>query len=80
MTTYPMFKVHVDTDAALAELRTVFESGFVNEGVQVSAFHKAVSAFLGVDKLVLTNSCTSSLTLALKLCGVGPGTEVVTRR
>jgi perosamine synthetase len=78
MTAYPMFKVHVDTDAALAELRTVFESGFVNEGVQVSAFHKAVSAFLGVDKLVLTNSCTSSLTMALRLCGVAPGTEVIT--
>ena len=78
MTAYPMFKVHVDTDAALAELRAVLESGFVNEGVQVSAFHRAVSAFLGVDQLVLTNSCTSSLTLALRLCGVGPETEVVT--
>jgi dTDP-4-amino-4,6-dideoxygalactose transaminase len=78
MTAYPMFKVHISTDAALAELRQVFESGFVNEGVQVSAFHKAVSAFLGVDQLVLTNSCTSSLTIALRLCGVGPGTEVIT--
>ena len=78
MTGYPMFKVHMDTAAALAELRTVLESGFVNEGVQVSAFQEAVSSFLAVERLVLTNSCTSALTLALKLCGVGPGTEVVT--
>jgi len=78
MTDYPMFKVPIDTEAALAELRSVFASGFVNEGVQVSAFERAVSEFLGVRQLVLTNSCTSSLTLALRLCGVGPGTEVIT--
>ena len=29
MTEYPMFKVHMDVEAALAELRTVLESGFV---------------------------------------------------
>jgi len=46
--------------------------------VQVTAFRNAVSAFLGVDQLVLTNSCTSSLTLALKLSGVRPGAEVIT--
>jgi perosamine synthetase len=78
MPTYPMFKVHVDTNDALAQLRAVFESGFVNEGVQVTAFQKAVSSFLGVDQLVLVNSCTSALTLALTLAGAGPGADVVT--
>src|SRR5262245_7050267 len=78
MTVYPMFKVPIDTEAALAELRSVFASGFVNEGVQVSAFERAVSEFLGVRQLVLTNSCTSALTLALRLCDVGPGAEVIT--
>lgn len=77
MTDYPMFKVHMDVEGALAQLRTVLESGFVNEGVQVTAFQKAVAEFLGVEGLVLTNSCTSALTLALRLCGVGPGSEVV---
>lgn len=78
MAHYPMFKVHMDVESALGGLRTVLESGFVNEGVQVTAFHKALCDFLGVERLVLTNSCTSALTLALKLAGVGPGTEVVT--
>ena len=78
MTHYPMFKVHMDVEAALAQLRTVLESGFVNEGVQVSAFQRAVAGLLGVEHLMLTNSCTSALTLALRLCGVGPGSEVVT--
>jgi perosamine synthetase len=78
MTNYPMFKVHMDVEGALGQLRTVLESGFINEGEQVSAFQRAVARFLGVESLVLTNSCTSALTLALKLCGVGPGREVVT--
>lgn len=78
MSTYPMFKVHMDADGALAELRTVLQSGFVNEGVQVAAFQKAISEFLGVEKLVVTNSCTSALTIALRACGVEPGAEVVT--
>ncbi|MFZ4808749.1 MAG: DegT/DnrJ/EryC1/StrS family aminotransferase [Hyphomicrobiaceae bacterium] len=78
MKSYPLFKVHVDVDAALAEIRTVLESGFVNEGLQVGQFLTAASEFLGVEQLVLTNSGTSALTMALKLCGVGPGTEVVT--
>jgi perosamine synthetase len=78
MTDYPMFKVHMDVEGALGQLRTVLESGFINEGEQVSAFQRAVARFLGVESLVLTNSCTSALTLALKLCGVGPGREVVT--
>lgn len=78
MNTYRMFKVHMDVEAAIGELRTVLESGFVNEGQQVTEFQVAVSRFLGVERLVLTNSGTSALTIALRLCGVGPGAEVVT--
>jgi dTDP-4-amino-4,6-dideoxygalactose transaminase len=78
MIKYPMFKVHMDVDRAILGMRTVFDSGFVNEGTQVTAFQAAVSKILGVDQLVLMNSCTSALTVALKLCGVGPGTDVVT--
>jgi dTDP-4-amino-4,6-dideoxygalactose transaminase len=77
MTAYPMFKVPIDTDAALQALREVFVSGFVNEGLQVLDFQRAVSQFLGAEQLVLTNSCTSALTMALELCGVGPGAEVI---
>lgn len=78
MTAYPMFKVHMDVELALTDIRTVLESGFVNEGVQVTELQKRLGAFLGVDKLVMTNSCTSALTMALKLCGAGPGKEVIT--
>lgn len=75
---YPMFKVHMPVDETLDQLRAVLESGFVNEGLQVTRFHQQVSEWLGVQRLVLTNACTSALTMAYKLCGVGPGTEVIT--
>ncbi len=75
---YPLFKVHVSTEEALAGIREVLESGFVNEGLQVTEFQNALMNFLGVRNLVLTNSCTSALTIAFKMSGVGPGTEVIT--
>lgn len=62
----------------LDQIRVVLESGFVNEGVQVTEFHKALSEMLGVERLVMMNSCTSALTMAYKLSGVGPDTEVIT--
>lgn len=78
MKTYPLFKVHVQTEQALQQLRTVFESGFINEGIQVTQLTKAMQTELSAQNLVLTNSCTSAITMALKLAGVGPGDEVVT--
>lgn len=78
MKNYPLFKVHVPVENALAEIKTVLESGFINEGVQVTQFQNALCARLGVKNMVLMNSCTSALTVAYKICGVGPGTEVIT--
>ena len=75
---FPLFKVHIPVEEALAAIRNVLESGFVNEGQQVADFQNALVGFLGVRNLVLTNSCTSALTMAYKISGVGPGTEVIT--
>ncbi len=78
MKTYPLFKVHVPKEAALARVRDVFESGFINEGIQVTELTSMLQEHMKTDKLCLVNSCTSALTLALKLAGVGPGDEVIT--
>ncbi len=78
MKSYPMFKVHMPVDEALKEVRAVLESGFVNEGVQVTQFQNAVRDYLAVDNLILMNSCTSALTVAYKIAGVKPGAEVIT--
>jgi perosamine synthetase len=75
---YPLFKVRLETDAALENLSKVFLSGFINEGEQVITLEKELSSFLGVTNLTLVNSCTSAITIALRIVGVGEGDEVIT--
>lgn len=77
MKNYPLFKVHIPIEEALANIRTVFESGFINEGIQVTEFTNEISKVLCSDKLIVLNSCTSALTLALHLAGAGPASEVI---
>src|SRR3990167_3866877 len=76
--TYPLFKIHVNKAVSLDYLSEVLDSGFINEGVQVNALCDALKPILGSDNLVLLNSCTSALTVALRLSGVAPGKNVVT--
>jgi perosamine synthetase len=75
--TYPLFRVHVPIEEALENISRVFVSGYINEGTQVTRLAEKLSGYLRTTNLVLTNSCTSALTMALKLAGVGPGDEVV---
>jgi dTDP-4-amino-4,6-dideoxygalactose transaminase len=75
---YPLFKVHIPVKESLNNLKKVLNSGFINEGLEVKKFQNKLIKFLDVENLILTNSCTSALTLALKISGVGPGTEVIT--
>lgn len=74
--TIPLFKVHMP-DSVMDSLKNVLFSGFVNEGVQVTEFEVRLRGLLGNPFTMVTNSCTSSITLALKIAGVGPGTEVI---
>ena len=73
---FPLFKVHMPKEA-LENIKNVFDSGFINEGEQVTTLTDMLCDKLGSKRLVLLNSCTSALTLALKLAGVGPGDEVI---
>lgn len=73
---YPLFKVHIPDDAH-TYLDKVLHSGFINEGVEVKKLTDAMIRWFGTDRLVLANSCTSTLTMALKLAGVGHGDLVI---
>jgi dTDP-4-amino-4,6-dideoxygalactose transaminase len=77
MKTYPLFKVFVPKQAALAKIGEVFDSGFINEGTQVTQLTNELRGVLNANNLILTNACTSALTLALHLSDVGPGDNVV---
>lgn len=69
----PLFKVHVQNSKALRQIRKVFEQGFINEGTQVTELTQKLNEFLDAQNLLLVNSCTSAITLALVLAGIKPG-------
>lgn len=78
----PLFRVHMNPNAktALADLLTPSADGglFIGEGPRVREFELALQqAFDAPVAPLATNSCTSALTLAYRLCGVGPGTAVI---
>jgi dTDP-4-amino-4,6-dideoxygalactose transaminase len=73
----PLFKVH-SPPGVEAAVRKVFESGFITEGEFSDQFESELSEWVGNENCALVNSCTSALTLAYDLCGIGPGTEVIT--
>jgi dTDP-4-amino-4,6-dideoxygalactose transaminase len=50
---------------------------YCGQGPEVTQFEKEFGAFVGCRPPLSVNSCTSAITLALKLCGVGPGTITV---
>lgn len=77
MKNFPLFKVHVSADDAIKEAKKVLESGFLNEGEQVSILQESLKKYLG-ENLVLVNSCTSAIHLALHLCDISPGDEIIT--
>lgn len=73
----PLFKPFMAEDAP-AKVAEVLTSGYIGQGPQVEAFEDELRAFLQTPaRPVTVNSCTSAITLALRLIGVGPGDTVI---
>lgn len=51
---------------------------YIGEGPRVAEFEREFAALTGVSRVLALNSCTSAIDLALHLCGVGPGDDVIT--
>lgn len=76
--TIPLFKVFMADDAPARVTETLM-SGYIGEGERVQEFEQAFGQLVGASSTPLAlNSCTSALDLALHLCGVGLGSEVIT--
>lgn len=78
MKEYPLFKVKINTDDAFKNIREVLESGYLNEGVQVTKLKEKLSEIFDHKNVTPTNSCTSAIMMALKLSGVEKDDEVIT--
>lgn len=71
-----MFKPAVDVEAALANLRRVFEAGQLAEGPQADAFERRLSERFKTT-VVVVNSGTTALEMAYRLAGIGEGSVVI---
>lgn len=66
------------SDRAPSMVSEVLSSGFIGQGQKVEEFEDALQVELKTaQRPVSLNSCTNAIDLALHLCGVGPGDEVI---
>lgn len=77
MSFIPLFKVFMSGDIA-EPLANVLSSGYIGQGQQVELFEQELMEFLDRRHLLTTITGTAALDLALHLCDVGPGDEVIT--
>ena len=73
----PFTRPSID-ERTIAEVSEVLRSGWLTTGPKCQALEAALSARFGGRPVRLVNSGTASLELALRLCDIGPGDEVIT--
>lgn len=68
---------HVD-DATIADVAAVLRSGWITTGPRCQAFEARLSELMGGRPVRVFANGTSTMEVALRVSGVGPGDEVVT--
>ena len=71
-----LFKIHHPKGIG-QKIEEVFEEGFITEGEHSDRFESEFQKFVDSQTVLLTNSGTSSLSLAYHLADVQPGDEVI---
>jgi perosamine synthetase len=74
---YPLFKVNMPANVEL-KLKPILESGYISEGPVAKEFEKQLQDWIGNPYLSLVNSGTAALTIAMRLCNLQSGDEVIT--
>jgi dTDP-4-amino-4,6-dideoxygalactose transaminase len=65
-------------EATIAAVADVLRSGQITSGPWVERFEAALSAHCGGRPVRVLTSATAAVEVALQLCGIGPGDEVIT--
>ncbi|TXH04349.1 MAG: DegT/DnrJ/EryC1/StrS aminotransferase family protein [Nevskiaceae bacterium] len=73
----PFTRPSIDEET-IAAVGEVLRSGWITSGPKVKELEAALSARYGGRPVRVLNSATAALELALRLCKVGPGDEVIT--
>lgn len=72
----PLFDLNFDAEEAKAASE-VINSKWISTGPKVAAFEEKFADMIGADHAVATSNCTVSLHLAMMLCGISEGDEVI---
>ena len=72
----PFTRPTIDEET-IAGVADVLRSGWIASGPNVKAFEQALSEYLGGRIVRTFNSATGALEVALQVCGIGPGDEVI---
>ena len=75
---YLKFAGPVLDDATIAGVAEVLRSGQLTSGPWVQKFEASLSAFCDGRPVRVLTSATAAVEVALQVCGVGPGDEVIT--
>ena len=73
----PFTRPSIDEET-IAAVGEVLRSGWITTGPRCRELEAALSARYGGRPVRLVNSATAALEMALQLCGIGPGDEVIT--
>ena len=65
-------------EATIQGVAAVLRSGWIASGPQVLAFERALSEYFGGRPVRTLTSATAAIEVALQVCGIGPGDEVIT--
>jgi dTDP-4-amino-4,6-dideoxygalactose transaminase len=65
-------------EATIAAVGDVLRSGHITSGSWVERFEDALSDYCGGRPVRVLTSATAAIEVALQLCGIGPGDEVIT--
>lgn len=77
MSFLPFTRPSIDEDTIQGVVE-VLRSGWLSSGPKVKEFEAALSEYFGGRPVRSFNSGTATLEVALQLCGIGPGDEVIT--
>jgi dTDP-4-amino-4,6-dideoxygalactose transaminase len=73
----PFTRPNID-EATIAGVAEVLRSGWITSGPKMKEFEAALSEYFGGRPARTVSSATGGMEVALQLCGIGPGDEVIT--
>jgi dTDP-4-amino-4,6-dideoxygalactose transaminase len=73
----PFARPSID-EATIAEVAQTLRSGWLASGPKVLEFEAALSAYFSGRPVRVVTSATAAIEVALQVCGIGPGDEVIT--